>query len=279
MARRAGAAAADLRAVRDYWDARPCNVRHSPEPVGSRAYFDEVEARKYLVEPHIPRFADFARWRGRRVLEVGCGIGTDAVSFARAGADLVAVDLSFASLALARQRLRLYELPAKLVQGNAEDLGFLPDDHFDLVYSFGVVHHTPHPERALAAIRRVLRPGGELRLMVYNRWSWKVLAICARGLARGETDLARLVRESSEAQHGSPVTHVYSDAEARRLVAGFVIESIENDHIFPYVIEDYVRHRYRRQWWFEAMPARLFDRLERALGWHKLIVARKPVEG
>ena len=90
--------------VQQYWDARPCNIRHSPEPVGSREYFDEVEARKYFVEPHIPAFAEFERWRGKRVLEVGCGIGTDSINFARAGADLTAVDLSSESLRIAAQR-------------------------------------------------------------------------------------------------------------------------------------------------------------------------------
>jgi SAM-dependent methyltransferase len=271
--------AADLARVRAYWDARPCNVRHSAAPIGTRAYFDEVEARKYFVEPHIPAFADFARWRGRRVLEVGCGIGTDTVSFARAGADHTAVDLSGESLALTRRRLAVYGLEAKLVQGNAEDLAFLPDDHFDLVYSFGVIHHTPHPERAVAAIRRVLRPGGELRLMVYNRWSWKVLGICARGLAGGRADFARLVAEESEAQFGSPVTFVYSDAEARALLAGFEIVSMANDHVFPYVVPEYVRYRYVQEWYFRALPAPAFRVLERALGWHKLIVARRPEPG
>ena len=271
-----GAPAADRDAVRGYWDRRPCNLRHSPEPVGTRAYFDQVETRKYFVEPHIPAFADFARWRGRRVLEVGCGIGTDTVSFARAGAALTAVDLSGVSLGLTRRRLAVYGLGANLVQGDAESLAFLPDDHFDLVYSFGVIHHTPHPERAAAAIRRVLRPGGELRLMVYNRWSYKVLAICARGLLRGRTDLARLIREESEAQHGSPVTFAYSDAGARRLLPGFTVVSIRNDHVFPWVVADYVQHRYRKRWWFQALPPRWFAFLEARLGWHKLIVARKP---
>lgn len=71
--------------VRDFWNRRPCNIRHSSKPVGTREYFDEVEARKYFVEPHIPAFAQFERWKGKKVLEIGCGIGTDAVNFGGCG--------------------------------------------------------------------------------------------------------------------------------------------------------------------------------------------------
>ena len=133
-----------------YWDARPCNLRHSPQPVGSRAYFDEVEARKYQVEPHIPTFVDFARWRGKKVLEIGCGLGTDTINFARAGAQVTAVDLSEASLALARRRAEIFGLDITFHQGNAEELtSLVPIEPYDLIYSFGVIHHTPHSRRVI----------------------------------------------------------------------------------------------------------------------------------
>src|SRR5262252_4765638 len=110
--------------VRDYWNARPCNVRHSPKPVGTREYFDEVEWRKYFVESHIPTFAEFERWRGRRVLEIGCGLGTDTINFARHGAQVTAVDLTEKSLELARQRAKVFGLEDRIrfVQANAERL-------------------------------------------------------------------------------------------------------------------------------------------------------------
>src|ERR1700752_3984967 len=111
-------------AVRSYWDRRPCNIRHSPKPVGTREYFDEVEARKYFVEPHIPRFAQFERWRGKKVLEIGCCIGTATTNFARHGALVTAGDLSPQSLELARQRIATYgfEDQVQFYAGSAEEL-------------------------------------------------------------------------------------------------------------------------------------------------------------
>jgi len=110
-------------AVRAFWNSRPCNILHSPKAVGTREYFDDVEHRKYFVEPHIPEFADFQRWAGKRVLEIGCGIGTDTVNFARAGAQVTAIDLSDASADLTRRRLEVFGLAdrATIHVGNAED--------------------------------------------------------------------------------------------------------------------------------------------------------------
>ena len=200
--------------VRDYWNARPCNLRHSPAPVGTRQYFDEVEARKYFVEPHIPGFAEFQRWSGKRVLEIGCGLGTDTINFARAGAHVTAVELSTRSLDLARQRADVFGLSDRItfVEANAERLSeCVPASPYDLVYSFGVIHHTPHPARVLQQIRaNYAGPQTTLKLMVYSRWSWKVLAIVLREAHGMFWKLDEVVARHSEAQTGCPVTYTYT---------------------------------------------------------------------
>ena len=264
--------------VRQYWDRRPCNIRHSPQPVGTRAYFDEVEARKYFVEPHIPRFAEFERWREKKVLEIGCGIGTDTVNFARHGAAVTAVDLSSQSLEIARQRVGVYGLEdrVRFFHGSAEELtAFVPKQTYDLIYSFGVIHHTPHPERVLAEARQYAAAGSTLKIMVYHRWSWKVLWIVL-GYGKGQFwRTAELVARNSEAQTGCPVTYTYSRPQARRLVEsrGFRVTGLFVDHIFPYRIADYVQYRYVKAWPWSWMPQPMFRWLERRFGWHLCLTA------
>lgn len=255
-------AQATLDDVRDYWDRRPCNIRHSTKPVGSRDYFDEVEARKYLVEPHILDFADFGRWAGKRVLEVGCGLGTAAVGFARAGADYTGVDLSKPSLDLAVQRFEIYGEKGRFLQCNAEELSkqFEPES-FDLVYSFGVIHHTPDQRRVVEEIRKVTKPDGEFRCMLYAKDSWKDAMIEA-GL------------DQPEAQFGCPIATTYTHDDVRKLVDGlFALTSIRQDHIFPYVIDKYVKYEYEVQPWFRAMDEAMFKALEARFGWHLLFSA------
>lgn len=262
-----------LAKVRDYWNARPCNIRHSPKPVGTREYFDEVEARKYFVEHHIPGFADFARWKGKKVLEIGCGIGTDTMNFARHGAFVTAVDLTEKSLEVARQRAKVFGLEDRIrfVQADAERLSdYVEPDQYDLVYSFGVIHHTPNPERVIQEIRKFTGPGSAVKIMVYNRWSWKVLWILFVYGGGRFWKIDRLIADYSEAQTGCPVTYSYSRRGGRRLLEehGFDVSDVFVDHIFSYRIHDYVQYRYRQVWYFRWMPKPLFRLLERALGWH-----------
>jgi SAM-dependent methyltransferase len=248
--------------VRTYWDRQPCNIRHGVADVGTREYFDQVENRKYRVEPHIPHFAQFERWKGKKVLEVGCGIGTDATNFARAGADLTAVELSGESLELCQRRFEVFGLKARFYQANVEELSsVVPREQYDLVYSFGVIHHTPNPRRAIEELMKYLGPTSELRLMLYAKVSWKNF-------------LVALERAQPEAQAGCPIVYTYTGRGLRRLLRGLDVVSIEKDHIFPWSIPEYIQHRYKRVWYFRYIPAPVFRVLERILGWHLLIVAR-----
>ncbi|MFQ5699084.1 MAG: class I SAM-dependent methyltransferase [Myxococcota bacterium] len=264
--------------VRDYWNRRPCNIRHSPQPVGRREYFDEVERRKYFVEPHIPVFADFSAWKDKRVLEVGCGIGTDTINFARAGARVTAVDLSSESLRMARKRAAVFELSEKIrfVEADVERLPqFLPVEPYDLIYSFGVLHHTPDPAAALRALRSYLAPGGTLKLMMYHRRSWKVLWLLLRE-GRGRLwDLDRVIARGSEAQTGCPVTYSYTRRSLEDLLhrTGYAPCESFVEHIFPWRIPDYVRYEYEKVWYFRVLPGPAFRWLERRLGWHLCVTA------
>jgi ubiquinone/menaquinone biosynthesis C-methylase UbiE len=251
--------------VREYWDRRPCNVRHSPKEVGTVEYFNEVENRKYFVEPHIPGFAAFERWKGRKVLEIGCGIGTDAVNFVRAGADYTGVDLSENSLELARKRFEVFGLKGTFLTCNGEHFSaHFPEHTFDLAYSFGVIHHTPDQPAVVREIRRLIKDDGEFRMMLYAKNSWKDALIQA-GL------------DQPEAQSGCPIATTYTEDMVHDLLAGlFEVLEIRQAHIFPFVVEKYVRYEYERQPWFEAMPAGMLEALERRFGWHLLVVA-KPI--
>src|SRR5437667_9384529 len=175
-----GLSRADARkeAVRRFWEASPCGTRDVPETEEVVRY-RMLERLRDEREPFIARFARFEEARGKDVLEVGVGAGTDHVRFVRAGARCAGVDLTDAAIALTRRRLCLEGLDSDLRRCDAERLEFA-DGRFDLVYSWGVIHHTPCPERAAREILRVLRRGGRFCVMVYNRHSLVALQVWLR---------------------------------------------------------------------------------------------------
>lgn len=205
--------------VKQHWEDEPCGTSTATAPAGTPEFFAEVERERYRLEPYIPAFAQFERWRGRRVLEIGIGLGTDFIGFVRAGADAVGVDLTEAAVGAVRERLGQEGLEAEVRTADAESLPF-EDASFDFVYSYGVLHHTPDTARATAEVRRVLRPDGEARIMLYSRRSWLALGAWLRwGLGRGRPwkSIADVLAEHLE----SPGTKAYTQAELDKLFAGF----------------------------------------------------------
>ena len=249
--------------VENFWDSRPCNIKHSNAEIGTIEYFNEVERRKYFVEPHIVDFANFDNWSEKMVLEVGCGIGTDAVNFARNGAIYTGIELSKESLTLAKKRFELFNLKGTFLKGNAEELdNVLEDVKYDLIYSFGVLHHTPNLSLALRQIRNYCHEKSTIKIMVYSSNSYKQKMIEA-GL------------DQPEAQYGCPIANTYQKDEIIEILkeSGFKVTSIYQSHIFPYQIEAYKNYQYLKQPWFESMPAEEFEVLEKNFGWHLLIDA------
>jgi ubiquinone/menaquinone biosynthesis C-methylase UbiE len=243
--------------VRAYWQAKPCGTSTTDAAPGSAEFYADVEWRRYELEPFIPGFAEFERWRGRRVLEVGVGLGTDFTRFARAGADLTGVDLTEASVEAVRERLTLEGLKADLRVADAESLPFA-EGSFDLVYSWGVLHHTPDTDRALAEVRRVLAPRGEARIMLYSRRSWVALGVWLRhGLLRGrpwETPTELLARWME-----SPGTKAYTQRELDGLFSAFSNVRYER-FVTPYD---------------RRVGGPLVTRLSSRFGWFVGIVARR----
>ncbi len=271
--------------VQAYWNARPCNIRHSKKEIGTKEYFDEVEHRKFFVEPHLVDFANFPSVKGKRVLEIGCGMGTTAINFARGGAAKVtAVDLSEKSLEIAKKRAEVYGYSDRIefFQANAEQLSnYIPLQEYDLIFSFGVIHHTTHPEKVLNELQRYLSPSGQLKIMVYYRYSWKALWILFKYGKLQFWKLRQLVAKYSEAETGCPITYTYSRKDADTLLKanGFEPTAMEVDHIFPYSIPEYVQYQYVKVWYFRFLPQWMFRLLEKNFGWHLCITATKAPSG
>lgn len=286
--------------VRAFWQENPCGTKFTDAEMGTRAFYERVEEHRYSKEWHIPAAADFASTRGLRVLEIGCGLGTDGAQFAKAGAAYTGVDLTDAAVALAQRRFELSELPGEFRKADAENLDFA-DDSFDVVYSHGVLHHTPDTARAIKEVHRVLCPGGRAVVMLYHRDSYnyhvniRVLRRMGAHLLKNETGLklvhrltrepvdslrehARTLKEDAQSylapdqflsRHtdgaGNPLARVYSRREARELFKDFSDVKLATHFL--------------NKRWLPVLGSLLTRKMEARLashwGWHLWIYAKK----
>lgn len=285
--------------VKSFWNANPCNSDLSRAEERIR-YFQEISERRYGVrEWHVPTIAKFDAFRGKDVLEIGCGMGTDGLEFARNGARYVGVDLTPHSVELAKERFTLFGMPGRFEVANAEENLPFADDSFDHVYSFGVIHHSPMPDKIVGEIRRVLKTGGSLTVMLYNKSSvnyyieimflrrlfkWLLLPSFMPGMIAGVTGFDRwkleghrkILRERKNMSKQEwisintdgplcPLARVYSESEASDLFKDF--RKVRQE-----VWEFNVDH-----WPFirKAIPGSLARWIGRRWGWHRIVFANK----
>ena len=285
--------------VRAFWQENPCGTKFADAPPGSCRFYELVEEHRYSKEWHIPAAAAFEQAKNLSVLEIGCGIGTDGAQFAKAGANYTGIDLTEAAVDLAKQRFELFQLPGTFRVADAEHLDF-PDNSFDLVYSHGVLHHTPDTAAAVREIHRVLRPGGKAVVMLYHRDSYNYrvnISIFRRtgvNLLRwnaGVKLVHLLTGEPKESLHqharqlkaqpkylnseeflsrntdgaGNPLARVYSRVEARELFKDFA-------HIE-------LRTYFLNKRWLPLvgplLPRTLESQMASRWGWHLWIYATK----
>jgi SAM-dependent methyltransferase len=246
--------------VREYWDRHIHDLEITRHPVGSRGFFDDLDQYHFEKLHHLLRLVDFDGYRGRSVLDVGCGAGVDLARFARGGAEVTGVDVSPSAIELARTNFEQQGLRGRFEAADGEHLPF-PGDRFDLVFAHGVVQYTASPQRLVDECRRVLKPGGEAIFQVYNRISWL-------------NALSKLMKVGLE-HEDAPIILKFSHGEFRRLLSGFRDVRIVPER-FP------VKSRLHGGWkgaiyngafvgTFNALPRPLVRRF----GWHLLAFCRK----
>ncbi len=256
--------------VREFWNADPCGSRY----LGDHTNFEAHARARYRLEPYIHEFAGFRQSAGQCVLEIGVGMGADYLEWLKAGARVTGIDLSSASLEQAKRRCERAGYAPDLRVSDAERLPF-PDNTFDIVYSYGVMHHSPDTPQCIREARRVLKPGGALRIMIYHHPSLTGFMLWLRyGFLRGKS-----LRESVQDHLESPGTKSYTHEQAQAMLQGF--EQIELRQAFSpgdlLLNEPSARFQglaYRMVW--RLYPRFLVRRLGTRWGLFLLISARKP---
>lgn len=214
----------DKKEVFDFWNEASCGedmlLSHA-----NKAGYVQQSLQRYSLEPYIEDFADFSNSTGKKVLEVGVGLGADHQKFAENGAILFGVDLTERAIEHVTKRFEIFGLSSTLSVGDAENLGF-EDEKFDVVYSWGVIHHSPDTPRAIEEILRVLKSGGHAKIMIYHKWSMIGFMLWLRyGLFRFRP--LRSLAEIYSLYLESPGTKAYTVAEGYELFSKFQNVSVD----------------------------------------------------
>lgn len=213
--------------VKKHWEKETCGTRYSVSEVRSE-YSDQISKTRYELEPYIIEFAEFQKAEGKRVLEIGVGAGSDFLNWVRYAAEAKGIDLTVSAIKLTKERLDLNNIPPSrysLTVGDAEMLQY-EDDYFEIVYSWGVLHHTPDTERALSEAFRVLKRGGELKVMVYHVQSWTALMLWIfHGLFKGRFNYS--LKDAIYYHLESPGTKTYKKEEIREILTKIGFTNVE----------------------------------------------------
>ena len=260
--------------AREQWSQDPCGAEYDREhELGTREFFDNVERHRYTeYAPWMPRLMGFDKFRGARLLEIGCGMGTDLLQFVRGGAYGIGIDLTPRSIEITRHRFRLYDAKGAFMISDGEHLPFR-DESFDVVYSNGVLHHTPDTAGAIGEVHRVLRPGGTAKVMLYHRnslnyWFEIVLrrGVLAAEFLRGRSAEEIMSRVIEFSDHGArPLVKVYSRKEARELFSLFKDVTVDVEQLM----------RVELRFLSPLVSESMLDRLRKRIGWNVIVTAVK----
>ncbi len=154
--------------TKKHWSETPCGSNYSDSKPYTQKYFSEIEAHRYESHPWILESIQSFNIKNKKVLEIGLGVGTDHLNLARQGAEMYGIDLTPKCVEITQQHLQLFGFQSNLITGDAEILPF-EDQSFDFVYSFGVIHHSPDTQKIINEIHRILKPGGQCFITVYNK--------------------------------------------------------------------------------------------------------------
>ena len=249
-----------LTSIATYWDEHIHDLEITTSPVGTPEFFKQLEEYRFEKLDYLPRLVDFSAYKGKNVLEVGCGVGIDLVRFADGGAKVTGIDLSKTAIDLARKNLEQNEQNADLRVMNGECMQFA-DNTFDVLYAHGVLQYTADTAKMIAEIHRVLSPGGEAILMVYNKYSW--------------LNLMRKVTNVPLEHEDAPVLKKFSSSELKQLLHSFREYRIVPER-FP------VKTRLHSGWkahLFNSVFVRAINLMPRPwikpFGWHLMAFANK----